>query len=90
MQYVKFLSKTINETPNLVETVARDAYEFEKITCVSGMSFPDPCPLHARLFYEENFVTLCVPPTVIPKCVPPVCDFCSTSTRSSGSCPQCV
>ena len=41
LHYFGFLSKTINEALDLLEWVARDNYEFEKITCAFGMSFPN-------------------------------------------------
>jgi len=52
--------------------MARDAYEFEKVTCASRMSFYDLCAFHARSFYEEKFVTSFSP--LNPKYVPRTCD----------------
>ena len=70
--------------------MGRDSYKFERIMYVSGMSFPNPCAFHARSFYEEKFVTSCVPPTIIPECVPPACNLCATSDHNSYSCSQYI
>ena len=56
-QYFVFLFKTMDKTVDSFEWVAMDTYEFEKVTCASGISFFDSCAFHARSFYEEKFVT---------------------------------
>ena len=62
LQEFGFLSKTIHESLDMVDWVARYAYEFENITYAYGMSFSNPCAFHARSFYEEkicDFLSFC-------------------------------
>jgi len=70
LQYFGFLSETIYEAMDLLEWVARDTYEFEKVACASGMSFSNSCAFHATSFCDEEFVTSYVPPTFIAEYVP--------------------
>jgi len=52
LQYFRFLSKTINESLNSLDWVARDTYEFKHITYAFGMSFFNSCAFHAKSFDE--------------------------------------
>ena len=82
---------TKNENLNVInEGVVRNTYELEKITCTSGISFPNLCAFHATSFYDEKFMTSNVPPIIIPKSVPYMCDLCCASDHYSDSCPQYV
>jgi len=70
---------------DLLEQVAKDTYEFEKVMCNSGMSFSDPRTVHARSFYEKKVVTSSSP--FIPEYVPPMFYLCYYFDHNSDSCP---
>jgi len=77
----------VGEIMDVLEWVVRDTYEFEQITCASRLSFPNSLVFHARSFYEEKIVTSYSPPTFIPQCAPPKCDFFYAFDHNYKSCP---
>ena len=65
--------------------MARNAYEFEKITCASGMFLFDSYVFLARSIYEgkRKFVTPCSIPTSIAQCITPTYDLCYAFDHNS-------
>jgi len=43
----------------LLEWVAWDSFEFDKASCVSGYSFPDPCAFYTRSYYTPPCCGMC-------------------------------
>ena len=60
--YQGFHGKNVDETWYLLEWIAWDIFEFEKTSCLSGYSFPDPCVLYSRSYYAPFQYDLCNSP----------------------------
>ena len=59
LQYCHFRGKSVDEPWSLLEWVAWDSFEFDKASCVSGYSFPDPCAFYARSYYALLWCDMC-------------------------------
>ena len=59
LQFWDFHRLNVDDAWNLLEWVAWDSFEFEKASCVSGYSFPNPCAFYARSCYAPLWCDLC-------------------------------
>ena len=59
LQFWDFHRLNVDDAWNLLEWVAWDSFEFEKASCVSGYSFPNPCAFNARSYYAPLWCDLC-------------------------------
>ena len=54
LKYFGFHAKNIDKALDLLELVIRDTYEFERISRIYMISFPNLWFLHSRSVYEEK------------------------------------
>ena len=59
LQFWDFRGKSVDESWCLLEWVAWDSFEFEKASCLSRDSFPDPCALYIRSYYAPFWCDVC-------------------------------
>jgi len=59
LQYWDFHGKNVDEAWCLLEWVAWDSFDFDKASCVSRYSFPNPCAFYARSYSAPLWCDLC-------------------------------
>ena len=60
LEYWGFHDQNVDKAWCLLEWIGWNSFEFEKVSCVSGYSFPDPCVFYARYYYALFGVTCVV------------------------------
>ena len=58
LAYWGFHGKNVHDAWYLLEWIAWDSFEFEKVSCGFGYSFPDSCAFYARSYYAPFLVWL--------------------------------
>ena len=59
LEYWDFYEKNIEAVWYLLEWITWDSFDFEKASCISRYSFPDPCAFYCRSYYAPFWCDLC-------------------------------
>ena len=87
LRVLGFHCKTIDEPWDVPEGLVSNTDKFEEVSYVLRLSFLDPCALHTRYLYEDQFVESCTSSPQSFEHASFLCSCCKSFDLNTNTCP---